>query len=80
MVVDWIFGSKVAFSNYTQDRSAKVVRTTDHHMLLADVLVAPVDPIIPPPSTTPTPTATVPTTGITLSPSPTATSTVSSTP
>ncbi len=33
MVVDWIFGSKVQFSNYVQDRSRKVVRTTDHHML-----------------------------------------------
>ena len=75
MVVDWIFGSKVAFSNYQQDRSAKVVRTTDHHMLLTDVLVQPVEPVIPPPSATPTPTAPIPTTGVTLSPSPTATTT-----
>ena len=34
MVVDWIFGSQVQFSNYLQDRSRKVVRTTDHHLLL----------------------------------------------
>ena len=76
MVVDWIFGSQVAFSNYQQDRSAKVVRTTDHHMLLTDVLVQPVEPVIPPPTVTPTPTTTVPTTGITLTPSPTAPTTM----
>jgi endonuclease/exonuclease/phosphatase family metal-dependent hydrolase len=76
MVVDWIFGSKVAFSNYQQDRSAKVVRTTDHHMLLADVVVQPVEPTIPPPPPVVTPTAPIPTTGITLSPSPTATTTL----
>jgi len=76
MVVDWIFGSQVAFSNYQQDRSAKVVRTTDHHMLLTDVLVQPVEPVIPPPTATPTPTTTVPTTGITLTPSPTAPTTM----
>ena len=49
MVVDWIFGSQVSFSNYVQDRSRKVVRTSDHHMLLTDVLVQPIEPIIPPP-------------------------------
>ena len=73
MVVDWIFGSKVAFSNYQQDRSRKVVRTTDHHMLMTDVLVQPVEPTIPPPAATATAsvTTTVPTGGITLTPSPT---------
>ena len=76
MVVDWIFGSQVAFSNYQQDRSSKVVRTTDHHMVLTDVLVQPVEPVIPPPTVTPTPTTTVPTTGITLTPSPTAPTTM----
>ena len=55
MVVDWIFGSQVQFSNYVQDRSRKVARTTDHHMLVADALVQPVEPVIPPP---PTPTVT----------------------
>ena len=59
MVVDWIFGSNVQFSNYVQDRSRKVVRTTDHHMLVTDALVQPVEPIIPPP---PPPTTTPPTT------------------
>ena len=39
MVVDWIFGSNVQFSNYVQDRSRKVARTTDHHMLVTDALV-----------------------------------------
>jgi endonuclease/exonuclease/phosphatase family metal-dependent hydrolase len=73
MVVDWIFGSKVSFSNYVQDRSRKVVRTSDHHMLLSDVLVQPVEPVIPTPTPTPTPTQTVPTTGVTLTPSPTTT-------
>jgi hypothetical protein len=71
MVVDWIFGSQVQFSNYVQDRSKKVVRTTDHHLLLADALVQPVEPVIPPPPTptvTTTPTVT-PTT--TLTPTPT---------
>ena len=34
MVVDWIFGSGVQFSNYLQDRSKKVTRTTDHHLLV----------------------------------------------
>jgi endonuclease/exonuclease/phosphatase (EEP) superfamily protein YafD len=61
MVVDWIFGSNVQFSNYVQDRSRKVVRTTDHHMLVTDALVQPVEPIIPPPPTT-TPPTTAPTT------------------
>jgi endonuclease/exonuclease/phosphatase family metal-dependent hydrolase len=58
MVVDWIFGSQVQFSHYLQDRSRKVVRTTDHHMLVTDAVVQPVEPIIPPPSATPTPTTT----------------------
>jgi endonuclease/exonuclease/phosphatase family metal-dependent hydrolase len=70
MVVDWIFGSNVQFSNYVQDRSRKVTRTTDHHLLVSDALVQPVEPVIPPPppttpttTTTPTsPTATVTTT------------------
>jgi endonuclease/exonuclease/phosphatase family metal-dependent hydrolase len=69
MVVDWIFGSQVQFSNYVQDRSKKVVRTTDHHMLLTDALVQPVEPTIPappPPTTTPTPTLPPPT--VTLTP------------
>jgi endonuclease/exonuclease/phosphatase family metal-dependent hydrolase len=79
MVVDWIFGSQVQFSNYLQDRSKKVVRTTDHHMLVADALVQPVEPVIPPPppvTATPTPTTT-PTTlptqstpTVTITPSP----------
>ena len=69
MVVDWIFGSQVQFSNYVQDRSRKVVRTTDHHMLLTDALVQPVEPTIPappPPTSTPTPTPPPPT--VTLTP------------
>jgi hypothetical protein len=61
MVVDWIFGANVQFSNYVQDRSRKVARTTDHHMLVTDALVQPVEPIIPPPPTT-TPPTTAPTT------------------
>ena len=73
MVVDWIFGSQVQFSNYVQDRSKKVVRTTDHHMLVTDALVQPVEPIIPPPPTpTTTPTPPIPT--VTLTPSPPVTS------
>src|SRR3954468_23965929 len=60
MVVDWIFGSQVQFSNYVQDRSRKVERTTDHHMLVTDALVQPVEPIIPLPTATPTPTVTAP--------------------
>jgi endonuclease/exonuclease/phosphatase family metal-dependent hydrolase len=72
MVVDWIFGSQVQFSNYVQDRSAKVVRTTDHHMLVTDAQVQPVEPIIPPPPTTavPTTTPTTPMPTVTLTPSP----------
>jgi endonuclease/exonuclease/phosphatase family metal-dependent hydrolase len=72
MVVDWIFGSQVQFSNYLQDRSRKVVRTTDHHMLVADAQVQPVEPTIPPPPspTTATPTPTVIPT-VTLTPAPT---------
>ena len=80
MVVDWIFGSNVTFSNYVQDRSRKVVRTSDHHMLLTDVLVQPIEPTIPAPSTSPTPTATIPTTGVTLSPSPSPTATTTLSP
>lgn len=68
LVVDWIFGSKVAFSNYLQDRSRKVVRTTDHHMLITDALVQPIEPVIPTTSPSPTPTQTLPTTGVTLTP------------
>ena len=71
MVVDWIFGSQVQFSNYVQDRSRKVVRTTDHHLLVADAMVQPAVPTIPPPptpTTTPTPTPPIPT--VTLTPGP----------
>jgi endonuclease/exonuclease/phosphatase family metal-dependent hydrolase len=71
MVVDWIFGSQVQFSNYVQDRSAKVARTTDHHLLVADALVQPVAPVIPPPPTptvSPTVTPTTPTPTTTLTP------------
>jgi endonuclease/exonuclease/phosphatase family metal-dependent hydrolase len=71
MVVDWIFGSQVQFSNYVQDRSQKVVRTTDHHLLVADAMVQPVAPVIPPPPTptvTPTATPTEPTPTTTLTP------------
>jgi endonuclease/exonuclease/phosphatase family metal-dependent hydrolase len=70
MVVDWIFGSQVQFSNYVQDGSRKVMRTSDHHMLVADAVVQPVEPVIPPP---PLPTVTTtPTTPpvVTLTPSP----------
>ena len=71
MVVDWIFGSQVQFSNYVQDRSKKVVRTSDHHMLVTDALVQPAVPTIPPPPTpTTTPTPTPPTPTVTLTPSP----------
>ena len=75
MVVDWIFGSNVQFSNYVQDRSRKVVRTTDHHMLVTDALVQPVEPIIPPPPTT-TPPTTAPTAPTTPPSSPPTTTTV----
>jgi endonuclease/exonuclease/phosphatase family metal-dependent hydrolase len=71
MVVDWIFGSQVQFSNYLQDRSAKVARTTDHHLLVTDAMVQPVEPVIPPPPTptvTPTVTPTTPTPTTTLTP------------
>jgi hypothetical protein len=69
MVVDWIFGSQVQFSNYVQDRSKKVVRTTDHHLLVTDATVQPVEPVIPPPPTpTATPTATPTTPATTLTP------------
>ncbi len=71
MVVDWIFGSQVQFSNYLQDRSRKVVRTTDHHLLVTDALVQPAVPTIPPPPTpTVTPTPTVPIPTVTLTPTP----------
>src|SRR3954470_17599612 len=71
MVVDWIFGSQVQFSNYLQDRSRKVARTTDHHLLVADAVVQPAEPVIPPPPTptvTPTVTPTTPTPTTTLTP------------
>jgi hypothetical protein len=75
MVVDWIFGSAVQFSNYVQDRSRKVVRTTDHSLLVADATVQPMEPVIPPPTATPTTptTSTSPTatTTVTVSPVPT---------
>jgi endonuclease/exonuclease/phosphatase (EEP) superfamily protein YafD len=73
MVVDWIFGSQVQFSNYVQDRSRKVARTTDHHLLVADAVVQPAAPVIPPPPPpTVTPTVT-PTTTLTPTPTPTQT-------
>ena len=72
MVVDWIFGSQVQFSNYVQDRSRKVVRTTDHHLLVADAVVQPAVPTIPPPphpdDRPPPPTPPIPT--VTLTPGP----------
>lgn len=71
MVVDWIFGSNVQFSNYVQDRSRKVQRTSDHHMLVTDALVQPVVPTIPPPTVTATPTPTpTPTQTVTVNPTP----------
>ena len=72
MVVDWIFGTKVQFSGYLQDRSRKVRRTSDHNLLVADALVQPVEPTIPPPTATPTPTST-PTQTVTVNPTPTLT-------
>jgi endonuclease/exonuclease/phosphatase family metal-dependent hydrolase len=71
MVVDWIFGSQVQFSDYLQDRSRKVVRTTDHHLLVTDALVQPAEPVIPPPPTTATSTPTQSTPTVTITPSPT---------
>jgi hypothetical protein len=71
MVVDWIFGSQVQFSGYLQDRSRKVARTTDHHLLVTDALVQPVEPVIPPPPTTATSTPTQSTPTVTITPSPT---------
>ncbi len=69
MVVDWIFGTGVSFFSYVQDRSAKVARVSDHHLIYTDVSVAPVEPIIPPPPPTPTPTSTSsPTSSPTASP------------
>ncbi|HRD61265.1 MAG TPA: endonuclease/exonuclease/phosphatase family protein [Nocardioides sp.] len=68
MVVDWIFGSNVQFSNYVQERSKKVIRTTDHHLLVTDALVQPMQPVIPPPTVTPT-VPTTPTTSVPTSPS-----------
>jgi hypothetical protein len=80
MVVDWIFGSRVTFSNYVADRSAKVVRTTDHHMLVTDVTTQATLPLLTA-TPTPTPTPTLPTTSTpTISLSPTATTTVTVTP
>jgi hypothetical protein len=70
MVVDWIFGSQVQFSDYVQDRSRKVVRTTDHHLLVTDALVQPVEPVIPPPPTTATATPTQSTPTVTITPGP----------
>jgi endonuclease/exonuclease/phosphatase family metal-dependent hydrolase len=71
MVVDWIFGSNVQFSNYVQDRSRKVQRTTDHSMLVTDATVQPAVPVIPPPTATPTPTPTpTPTVTVTVNPTP----------
>lgn len=40
--VDWIFGSKrLTFSNYLEDRSALVAKTTDHPVIVSDVQVGP---------------------------------------
>ena len=40
--VDWIFGArKVAFSNYVEDRSNLVDKTTDHPVISSDVTVDP---------------------------------------
>ncbi|MFL6134031.1 MAG: endonuclease/exonuclease/phosphatase family protein [Nocardioidaceae bacterium] len=40
--VDWIFGSqRAAFSNYVEDRSALVAKTTDHPVIVSDVRISP---------------------------------------
>jgi hypothetical protein len=40
--VDWIFGSmRVTFSDYDEDRSPLVARTTDHPVITARVTVHP---------------------------------------
>jgi endonuclease/exonuclease/phosphatase family metal-dependent hydrolase len=66
MIVDWIFGTGVKFKRYEQIRTAKVIRTSDHHLLTTKAVLWPMGATIPPPSPTASPTA--PTTA---SPSPT---------
>ncbi|HSV38279.1 MAG TPA: hypothetical protein VLI04_05915 [Nocardioidaceae bacterium] len=39
MRIDWLFGSKVTFSGYAQDRSALVSRITDHAVVVAKATV-----------------------------------------
>jgi endonuclease/exonuclease/phosphatase family metal-dependent hydrolase len=64
MVVDWIFGSGVKFKKYSQLRDRKIVRTTDHHLISAKVVMNPTSATVPPPPlpvatcTTTTPTGT----------------------
>jgi hypothetical protein len=62
--VDWIFGArKVDFSNYVEDRSPLVAKTTDHPVIVSDVTVSPSKlprawnrPAAPPMPTFPLPT------------------------
>jgi endonuclease/exonuclease/phosphatase family metal-dependent hydrolase len=59
--IDWLFGSpETTFTGYEAYRSAKVRRSTDHPMIIAEAELA---PVIAPPDcpTTPTPTPKVPT-------------------
>ena len=80
MVVDWIFGAGVKFKKYEQLRTAKIARTTDHHLLTSKVRLDPVAATIPPPSpcATVNVTATA-TTTVTSSGTPTVTPTVAPT-
>ena len=63
--VDWIFGArKVDFSNYVEDRSPLVGKTTDHPVIVSDVTVSPAKlprawnrPVAPPMPTFPLPTS-----------------------
>jgi hypothetical protein len=58
--VDWIFGSgQLRWSNYTEDRSALVAKTTDHPMIVSRVTVdsatfPAADALTPPPVVVPT--------------------------
>jgi endonuclease/exonuclease/phosphatase family metal-dependent hydrolase len=54
--IDWIFGSpETAFTNYVDARNARIRRSTDHAMLVADAELpgVPYCPAPPTPSTTP---------------------------
>jgi hypothetical protein len=80
--IDWVFGSpETTFTGYTANRSAKVRRSTDHPMIVAQAELPPPLTTEPSPTDCPTPSATgTPSAAPSAAPTATATTSTSGSP